>query len=74
MAKIKTNYLCQECGYISPRYLGRCPNCNSWNTFVEQVEKPATTSNSTASPRVNLRGTQVQPQLLDTVTTQRFRA
>lgn len=71
MAKVKTNYLCQECGYISPRYLGRCPNCNSWNTFVEQVEKPATTSNSTASPRVNLRGTQVQPQLLDTVTTQK---
>ncbi|QLL77427.1 DNA repair protein RadA [Ligilactobacillus saerimneri] len=71
MAKVKTNYLCQECGYISPRYLGRCPNCNSWNTFVEQVEKPDTTSNSTASPRVNLRGTQVQPQLLDTVTTQK---
>ena len=35
MAKVKTQYICQNCGYNSPRYLGRCPNCGQWNTLVE---------------------------------------
>lgn len=39
MAKVRTQYVCQNCGYNSPRYLGRCPNCGEWNTLVEeQVE------------------------------------
>jgi DNA repair protein RadA/Sms len=37
MAKIKTSYFCQNCGYNSPKYLGRCPTCSEWNTFVEEV-------------------------------------
>lgn len=39
MAKVKTRYVCQNCGYVSPRYLGRCPNCSEWNTLVEEVEQ-----------------------------------
>ena len=39
MAKIKTKFVCQSCGYISAKWLGRCPNCNEWNTFVEEVEE-----------------------------------
>ena len=40
MAKVRTQYVCQNCGYNSPRYLGRCPNCGEWNTLVEeQVEQ-----------------------------------
>lgn len=35
--KAKTQFECQHCGYISPRYLGKCPNCNQWNSLVEQV-------------------------------------
>ena len=37
MAKAKTYYFCQECGYRSSSWLGRCPECGKWNTFVEEV-------------------------------------
>jgi DNA repair protein RadA/Sms len=36
MSKTITKYTCQNCGYISPRWSGKCPNCNEWNTFVEE--------------------------------------
>ncbi|MDX3911986.1 MAG: DNA repair protein RadA [Pseudosphingobacterium sp.] len=40
MAKAKTVYFCQNCGYESAKWLGKCPSCNQWNTFVEElVEK-----------------------------------
>ncbi len=35
-AKNKTVFSCQKCGYQSPKWLGRCPDCNSWNSFVEE--------------------------------------
>ncbi|WP_373878918.1 hypothetical protein, partial [Levilactobacillus brevis] len=41
MAKPRTTYVCQNCDYSSPRYLGRCPNCGEWNTMVEEVVTPA---------------------------------
>ncbi len=37
MAKIKTAFFCSSCGYESAKWLGKCPSCNSWNTFVEEV-------------------------------------
>ncbi|WP_199139937.1 DNA repair protein RadA [Pedobacter sp. ASV12] len=37
MAKTKSAYFCQSCGYESPKWLGKCPSCNQWNTFVEEV-------------------------------------
>ena len=37
MAKDKTNYTCTECGGTSPKWLGKCPLCNAWNTLVEGV-------------------------------------
>lgn len=37
MAKIKTAYFCQSCGFSSPKYLGRCTSCGEWNTMVEEV-------------------------------------
>lgn len=39
MAKVKTRYVCQECGYSNPKWLGKCPECLKWNTFVEEVEE-----------------------------------
>ena len=36
MAKAKTVFVCSECGNESPKWLGKCPACNSWNTFYEQ--------------------------------------
>lgn len=42
MAKVKTKFVCSECGSESPKWLGKCPECNQWNTFVEELEqKPA---------------------------------
>ena len=38
MAKIKTKYVCQECGYENSKWLGKCPECNKWNSFVEEIE------------------------------------
>ncbi|KRM88841.1 DNA repair protein RadA [Liquorilactobacillus vini] len=47
MAKIKTQYVCQKCGYSSPRYLGKCPNCGNWNSLVEEVQEPVVSRNGT---------------------------
>ena len=38
MAKIKSKYVCQNCGYETAGYLGKCPECGSWGSFVEEVE------------------------------------
>ncbi|PWH85291.1 DNA repair protein RadA [Brumimicrobium oceani] len=37
MAKVKTAHFCQNCGHESAKWLGRCPSCSEWNTFVEEV-------------------------------------
>ncbi|MFN7793500.1 MAG: DNA repair protein RadA, partial [Cyclobacteriaceae bacterium] len=37
MAKSKTSFFCQSCGYESAKWLGKCPSCNSWNSFVEEI-------------------------------------
>lgn len=37
MARAKSVFFCQHCGYESAKWLGKCPSCNSWNTFVEEV-------------------------------------
>lgn len=37
MAKKKTAFFCQSCGTQSPKWLGKCPSCGEWNTFVEEV-------------------------------------
>ena len=41
MAKTKTTYFCQSCGYESPKWLGKCPSCQQWNTFVEEIIEKA---------------------------------
>lgn len=59
MAKSKVAYFCQSCGFESPKWLGKCPSCQQWNTFVEEViEKinvavPTWKSNSTTTQRAN---------------------
>ena len=39
MAKTKTKWICQNCGYETPRPLGKCPDCGSWSSFIEEVEQ-----------------------------------
>ncbi|MBO0470316.1 DNA repair protein RadA [Enterococcus sp. DIV0242_7C1] len=58
--KAKVQFECQTCGYISPKYLGRCPNCGQWNTMTEEVIQDTTDRRA----RVSLTGKKTQPQRL----------
>ncbi|MEJ7694144.1 DNA repair protein RadA [Daejeonella sp.] len=59
MAKTRTAYFCQSCGHESAKWLGKCPSCSQWNTFVEEIiEKgnvavPDWKSGSTSTQRSN---------------------
>lgn len=44
MAKDKVVYVCKECGQESPKWVGRCPSCGQWNTYIEQVVRKETAS------------------------------
>ncbi|EKD91383.1 MAG: hypothetical protein ACD_30C00015G0003 [uncultured bacterium] len=37
MAKQTSTYVCQQCGYVSPQFLGKCPECGTWSSLVEQI-------------------------------------
>ncbi|MEQ6118327.1 DNA repair protein RadA [Reichenbachiella sp. MALMAid0571] len=37
MAKVKSSFFCQNCGAQSPKWIGKCPSCNEWNTYVEEI-------------------------------------
>lgn len=39
MAKIKTTFFCQNCGAQSAKWIGKCPSCNEWNTYIEETIK-----------------------------------
>ena len=47
MAKNKTIFVCSECGYESPKWMGKCPACNQWNTFYEEKKINSSVSNNT---------------------------
>ena len=40
MAKIRTKFVCSECGYMSPKWLGRCPDCQAWDSMDQEEIKP----------------------------------
>ena len=46
MSKIRTAYFCQNCGYESAKWLGKCPSCQQWNTFVEELIQKETKKSS----------------------------
>lgn len=66
MAKVKTQYVCQNCGYTSPRYLGRCPNCGQWNTLTEEVVQTGTAQQVTKHA-ATLTGIVAKPQRLNEI-------
>ncbi|MFL5807925.1 MAG: DNA repair protein RadA [Flavisolibacter sp.] len=49
MSKIRTAYFCQNCGYESAKWLGKCPSCQQWNSFVEEVVQKDVKKSSPAS-------------------------
>ena len=55
MAKSKTIFVCSECGNESSKWLGKCPACNSWNTFYEQkvVETKSSSRNASNAEKIN---------------------
>ena len=38
MSKTKSAFFCQDCGHESPKWLGKCPGCHSWNTLIEEIK------------------------------------
>src|SRR3712207_1696080 len=42
MAKARTEFVCQQCGGRSPKWMGRCPECGEWNTLLESLDHAAT--------------------------------
>jgi DNA repair protein RadA/Sms len=62
MAKIKTVFTCQDCGYQSAKWLGKCPDCQQWNSFSEEESiKP-----SKAAPK-SVMGRESRPKTIDEV-------
>ncbi|MBM6753800.1 DNA repair protein RadA [Lactobacillus alvi] len=69
MAKARTHYVCQNCGYSSPRFLGRCPNCGKWNTLVEEVEQGQLVNK--VQPTTTLTGIVAKPQKINEIDTRK---
>jgi DNA repair protein RadA/Sms len=53
MSKKKSIYTCQECGYESSGWLGKCPACNQWNSFVEEIVQEKTKSRQSLLNNIN---------------------
>lgn len=60
MAKIKTTFFCQNCGAESPKWIGKCPSCQQWNTFVEEVVQKAPAREQWAAP--DMQKTKIHPK------------
>lgn len=61
MAKVKTKFVCSECGSESPKWMGKCPECGQWNTLVEELEQ----KEDKVSPR--LEGVLSRPESLSDI-------
>lgn len=62
MAKLKSVYFCSQCGYESPKWMGKCPSCGEWSTFVEElVRKDAAAKQEDTRSFQSVRS---EPQLL----------
>ena len=68
MAKTKTVYVCSNCGADSPKWLGKCPNCGEWNTYVEEI---VTKELAVKRPVPGImEGNKIRPVLLRDITTE----
>src|SRR5512135_854658 len=69
MPKTRTKWVCQQCGFVSTKWLGRCPDCQEWDSLVESVEERSTSAISslaTLAPKS-------APQRLPDITTDEFK-
>ena len=69
MGKLRTAFVCQQCGMTATKWLGRCPDCDSWNSFAEELVEKAEKAESgvDAVPRLSKIG---KPLAYDDVTTE----
>lgn len=64
MAKARSNFVCQNCGAIYPKWTGKCENCGEWNTLVEQIVE---TKGASAVARSHSRGKILKPQSMRSI-------
>ena len=63
MAKVKTKWICQNCGYETAGYLGKCPECGKWGTFTEEISNEIKPLNITPQGVIN----NTKPELLSKI-------
>lgn len=63
MAKIKTVFVCQNCGTEAAKWIGRCPSCGEWNTYVEEIVEKVS-----GASRPSVKSAETKPQLLNNIT------
>ena len=56
MKGLKTIYICEQCEYKSPKWMGKCPSCGEWNTFIEDVIDTSATTAPSAVKRSSVIG------------------
>ena len=61
MAKLKTVFFCSNCGYESPKWMGKCPSCSEWSTFVEELVEKGGSSKYQDSRSFQGSGSKPQP-------------
>lgn len=69
MAKIKKRYVCQNCGYVTAKWMGKCTECGEWNTFVEEAVAPAPPKNGIKANRE--RGVYNKPKKIKEITSKK---
>ncbi|RYG53595.1 MAG: DNA repair protein RadA [Chitinophagaceae bacterium] len=73
MSKVKTAFFCQNCGYESVKWVGQCPSCSQWNTFVEELVQKEVKTNNTWKDFQDEKRTQKTIALHDIKTTEEKR-
>jgi DNA repair protein RadA/Sms len=58
MSKTKIKYICSNCGYESLRWIGKCPECDSWNSFTEEIIE--TSRRKAATPKTKVTVTKIE--------------
>ena len=67
MAKEKTVYVCSACGYETPRWMGKCPGCNAWNTMEEQAPQASVSQAAPVKANKQRGGTGAKALRLDEI-------
>ena len=67
MAKTKTSYFCSNCGNESPKWIGKCPSCGEWNTFIEEIVSKENTNSTQSLVASSFETPKSKPLLLDEI-------